>query len=435
MHKLEIKLKQHTPLIHFQHDQEGATLRASEVKPKLDKFVLTKLGQGDYQAGIIQAKERGWLIGKGDHPALDYKIRIESTAVEKWDINERQKYTQRHEQRGKPFIQQGKEKYLAKVRRSDRKTIYDLKPYPSFFANMDSDYSNPDEYRRFSFTDEPIGMTIHTRDTSLFEYLSNPDLMNDFFFQTNFGTRQSKGFGSFGLDKQDPYHRARRSQYRFKIEMDMWDNLKYIDEEYKKVFECIELFYKTLRGGINLKNGRGDTLFYFKSLLYMYADEFLNAKWDKRKIKEEFYRIERKSKQNTYDVRDMLGFSTSEQWLSFNDSIEKSSEAADRMQSPILFKPIYDDDSGIYTINILFQDEKVNMAGFKEGQKVKVHSKNHRGSDFYINLPQSFSTESFFNYIFNQIDFDISSHVDEAFQEHEYYEILEYIYSQIKENL
>ena len=80
MNRLEIKLKQHTPLIHFQHDQEGATLRASEVKPKLDRFVLTRLGQGNYQVGIAQAKTNGWLIGKGDHPALDYKMRIEATA-------------------------------------------------------------------------------------------------------------------------------------------------------------------------------------------------------------------------------------------------------------------------------------------------------------------------------------------------------------------
>ena len=48
MNRLEIKLKQHTPLIHFQHDQEGATLRASEVKPKLDRFVLTRLGKDNY---------------------------------------------------------------------------------------------------------------------------------------------------------------------------------------------------------------------------------------------------------------------------------------------------------------------------------------------------------------------------------------------------
>ncbi len=39
-YKLTFKLKQHTPIIHFRYDQTGATLRATELKPKLDKFVL-----------------------------------------------------------------------------------------------------------------------------------------------------------------------------------------------------------------------------------------------------------------------------------------------------------------------------------------------------------------------------------------------------------
>jgi len=44
MYKLEIK----SPIIHFQHDQAGATLRATEVKPKLDRFILEKMGEDDY---------------------------------------------------------------------------------------------------------------------------------------------------------------------------------------------------------------------------------------------------------------------------------------------------------------------------------------------------------------------------------------------------
>lgn len=39
MAKLKIGLKQHTPLIHFQSEQPGAILRATEVKSKLDKFL------------------------------------------------------------------------------------------------------------------------------------------------------------------------------------------------------------------------------------------------------------------------------------------------------------------------------------------------------------------------------------------------------------
>ena len=37
--KKTFKLKQHTPLIHFQHEQEGATLRDSEAESKMDRFV------------------------------------------------------------------------------------------------------------------------------------------------------------------------------------------------------------------------------------------------------------------------------------------------------------------------------------------------------------------------------------------------------------
>ena len=38
MHKLTFTLKQHTPLIHF-HSEVDASLRATELKPKLDNFL------------------------------------------------------------------------------------------------------------------------------------------------------------------------------------------------------------------------------------------------------------------------------------------------------------------------------------------------------------------------------------------------------------
>lgn len=38
-YKLTFKLKQHTPYIHFQHNHIGATLRASDLKPRIDKYL------------------------------------------------------------------------------------------------------------------------------------------------------------------------------------------------------------------------------------------------------------------------------------------------------------------------------------------------------------------------------------------------------------
>ena len=49
MKTLKVTLKQHTPLIHFQHDQYGATLRASEVKPKLDRFIIAHAFNNEYE--------------------------------------------------------------------------------------------------------------------------------------------------------------------------------------------------------------------------------------------------------------------------------------------------------------------------------------------------------------------------------------------------
>ena len=72
MHTLKVTLKQHTPLIHFQHDQEGATLRASEVKPKLDKFILTRLSKEERTKG----EREGWIKVKDGKAWLDYKMRI-----------------------------------------------------------------------------------------------------------------------------------------------------------------------------------------------------------------------------------------------------------------------------------------------------------------------------------------------------------------------
>lgn len=41
--KLELNLICHAPIIHFQPDEEGTTLRASEVKPKFDRYLMKKV--------------------------------------------------------------------------------------------------------------------------------------------------------------------------------------------------------------------------------------------------------------------------------------------------------------------------------------------------------------------------------------------------------
>lgn len=81
MNTLTVDLKQHTPLIQFQADQEGATLRASEVKPRLDKFIKS----------IIPNEQFKQWIKDEEKPSLKYQMRIDRKSmirIEKSIINE-----------------------------------------------------------------------------------------------------------------------------------------------------------------------------------------------------------------------------------------------------------------------------------------------------------------------------------------------------------
>lgn len=83
MHTLTFTLKQHTPIIYFQHEQDGATLRASELKPKLDKYLVENVLESKfdnckrYLVGYTKDREDKWRerFAKEGFRALDYRVR------------------------------------------------------------------------------------------------------------------------------------------------------------------------------------------------------------------------------------------------------------------------------------------------------------------------------------------------------------------------
>ncbi len=138
-------LRCQVPIIHFQHNQMGATLRATEVKPKLDRFLKKQYGK---------PVPPSWRVKNHDKTicALNYKLRL--TAL---DPN------------------------APKTR-----------PHNLFYGNMGSD--NPKK--------QVPG------DIELIILCTNDDLraliekyIDEFFVITNFGTMQGKGFGSYVTDK------------------------------------------------------------------------------------------------------------------------------------------------------------------------------------------------------------------------------------------
>ncbi|MCX6272661.1 MAG: hypothetical protein NTU44_15865 [Bacteroidetes bacterium] len=209
MYKLEFTLKQHTPLIHFQHDQEGATLRATEVKPKLDQFIFEKItGKRGFSAriefhhllfhgGEVWTKRLNWLSGSSREIKPKYlNIQERNNALLHFSLNYKLKI---------PFVF------------PEFKTIERNFKFPCFFGDMGDNYT--ENIKGFSYLNTLLNCEIFTFDKSLKDTIALK--LSDFFSLHNFGTRQSKGFGSFYLDPQSPF----LSEYNLEFKL---PNLKYV---------------------------------------------------------------------------------------------------------------------------------------------------------------------------------------------------------------
>lgn len=269
MYKLEFTLKQHTPLIHFQYDQEGATLRASEVKPKLDRFIIEKLGNGDFKKGTEYVKNEGWLVGRGEHEALDYKLKIISTETpseflitsylkkEKGDILERSGINTIP---SSPYFAQ--EEYTKKIFQGDNgvsKLVWNSIPKKGIMC-------------------QKIKLFIFCYKIELQTKIS--ELIHEFFICENFGTRQSKGFGCFEIIEPQP---------RKTHEVYLKENFKFVylkslnPSSLKNIFEEIQHDYKLLKSGRN-RDGRHQP--YAKSKLFLYGLRMNpSIRWEKRFLK------------------------------------------------------------------------------------------------------------------------------------------------------
>lgn len=341
MYKLTFKLKQHTPLIHFQHEQAGATLRASELKPKLDKFLINKLELTEIKTNNGKPKEipkkeyEDWFINK-EKLALDYKVRVESNNL--IDLKMQEKHI-----RGKWNTQ-----------------------YPTFFANMGKELKS--ELVNFSYYDS-LGIQIKSFETDLLEKIEAS--FSDFVFATNFGTRQSKGFGSF-------------FPIPFEKDYEALHNHPYLtlrkDTKVHDIFEVINYYHQRLKSGINYSYQRVDKLskkpigerfcHYKEAYIKQYLrDISTNYIWDKKWLKEKFLPSSSDLKEKRF-IRAFLGLSYDFKFGTRANPCNKKGvlpdeeihvrlktddEVVQRIKSPILYKPIQLNNE--WRIYILIDDQ------------------------------------------------------------------------------
>lgn len=360
MYKLEITLKQHTPLIHFQHDQEGATLRASEVKPKLDKFILTKLGENpteedfkigekeaikeenniqqldSYNQGFFIAKGKGWLIGDGEHPALACEMKISANVNKNLKIPIEEKKIR------------GSNGNMVCDHDNNGNVLYKT-TFPFILSNMGGKISS--ELVNFSYSDS-IRLILCTFYADLIEFIKIN--IYEFFILQNFGSRCNKGFGSFSVIKINDQQKGLSEEY-FKentqiLEFDLPNNEINL-RTFKKIFSIIEYYWKRLKPGVNY--GQFE---YSKSFLFTYINKIHHVTWEKQKIKEKFHiGITRQNANPNTPIfaRALLGLPDKFEYGSRTISI--SHPEIERIMSPIYFKPIIDDNS--VTIYVLIKDE------------------------------------------------------------------------------
>ncbi len=407
--ELIVKIRQHTPIIHFQWDQSGATLRATEIKPKLDKYI--KQLDEYYSADVINQLDK---MPDGNNI---YSLKVIGSAL--------------------------KEKIIPRV--LDKKTKLS-KDYDIVEHVSDLEKDSQKMRRSLYFGDvkamveyyDGVILRLQSFDKKILAkaFLALPIMLA---FE-NFGSRQNKGFGSFYIDDIPTFSEFPNLKGLYNIEevykrytSNSQNNVYIFDTEtkdYLEVFRRIFYFYNALKSGTN----EGGT--YSKSLLWKYMRKSNpNLIWEKRVMKQRLkgdpLPTPLSSPEYQY-IRVLLGFSPTYEFKStvykkngqeidtpvrmdgdysdyrtlsisgikkfiVEDKPDKSDDKIERSNSPITLKPINTLDG--YKVYIILKKELL--------QKVmgRNFSFSEESSDRTINIesPVSFDLNKFMDFAIQEM--------------------------------
>ncbi len=220
--KKSYRLAAQTPMIHFQWNQQGATLRASEVKPKLDEFLIAKIGGFEK----LLEEHENWLLGyplknKSDYnPALNYKVSIVADKV-----------------------------------KMDEPPKFGL-----YYGNM----GVYDEEKKAKFILGDCDIAVNCFINDLLEFIDKN--IREFFIVQNFGRMNDKGYGSFIIDGEYSDKEVGEALYsNYGGSHLYWFDCKDSSDLMRKdVFGSIKTLYSVMKSGYNI-NGK-----YHRSFLFEY---------------------------------------------------------------------------------------------------------------------------------------------------------------------
>ncbi|NPA44452.1 MAG: hypothetical protein GXO49_02855, partial [Chlorobi bacterium] len=279
----------------------------------------------------------------------------------------------------------------------------------------------------------------------------------------NFGTRQSKGFGNFfPVEKYDFLNTQSILPYYFDYDK---EKLEYYNQ-YDKIksyslFQVINMFYNTLRSGINHR-------IYFKSFMWAYAKS-KGEHWDKKTIKnrylstiqnQEIEKWKNKSKEfrnnpsnfplgfndkknnnaERHLWRDLLGLSSFEKAQANDWKLKKEhiKEEINRFKSPLIFKPF---QVGKNKYRVFFGVNPAIKEQFKKGSKKNSESeilgeefniKYRNNGGLKLKYLKTFDYDNFLKFAINTYN---KQWVEKKFHNKNEFKIIDAIYSQLKTQL
>lgn len=372
MKKIVVQLVQDTPMWHFQGAFDDCCLRATEVKPKLDRFLLAKLDKGELSVNGCALTSRDdvpstWWANE-DKTAFNYKMRIsaESRSIIESQVPDLDRRTGQQ-----------------KTDRNGKSVFRNL--YPIYFARVGADETGDMELVRMS----GIRVELIVSDDRLAGCIE--PIIPAFFASHSFGARQDKGFGCFRVSGAGSTGKLSGASYYFIVPA-----CNNSEDKYQSLFQHINYFHKVIRSGVNERGcyvksmmyhyakDKGDdwdkpvirTAFNFRNVLYrficgdVHIDELYDM--DRRKVtnrdgsikpvrnslSDEYKRNrELMGKKNLY--RDALGLSTSQDWISYGNKVKTSLHGNEneevRFKSPVDYRPVPTTDGGFIVYIIIHE--------------------------------------------------------------------------------
>ena len=391
--KIHIELEQYTPLLHFQGGEPGACLRASEVKPKLDRFVMEWL----WSKGI-KAIPESWIgheAGGADREtvirrtALRYKMKFDG------QIKQITADKQIIRPNGKPGIQ---------------KNIHSL--YFGAMGNQNFDAAKESKVKAVEYSGIQMDILCMVRDTVQIgsEQIALPELLRyliePFFALHCFGTRSSKGFGSFGVksvngERVDRFSPEKLAEYLPEKTLFYADyrGQRFMPQS-KEYLDDVQTFSALMKAGFNFGDGC-----YAKGFVFGYfpGDAYSEKAMIKRKLlfhKEEDQRVSQRYGKSSAPEngtflykRGLLGTAGTYEYRSNREgsrsgTVTVEGKVVKRFGNPVHFKPY-----GTYLLMIP-QNIPETVLGAEFGMSTK-DKRNGIVRKEWIKTPDSFDLEHF----------------------------------------